>query len=136
MTFPEALKVLDDTAQVLKSTRAKLEKYSDQGVVNNELASINYKVTQLAKHVTDEAASLVDTLDELDSRIALRKMIIEKLKEASNTLTLWAEYFEETTANTHANDTWEALLGTTDIVASHVSSCDAELTSEVDSEEA
>lgn len=128
MLFTDALETLALAADRLRDTRAKLLRYADTSVVGDELAAINYKVTQLSKHVAEEADSIVGTLDDLDARIDIRKMIIEKLKDADLTLNAWVEYFDEANANTHSHDEWAALLSTVEIIANHVASADSELT--------
>lgn len=135
MTFSDALEVLALTADKLRDTRAKLEKYTEPGVVDTELSLINNKVMQLSKHVTEEAENIIGTLDELDARIDIRKNIITKLKEASYTVTAWIDYFEEVNANTHGTDTWGSLLCIVDLLANNVSSADSELTDEVNGED-
>ncbi len=124
MIFTEALQKLAETADVLRNTRAKLEKYTEAGVAGDELAAINYKVDQLSRHVAEESANLMDTLAELDNRMDLRKAVIEKLKCSAAILIAWVEIFEEANANSYTKDTWQQVVNVATILSNHVHSCD------------
>lgn len=132
MLFTEALFKLAKTADALRDTRDKLEKYATDGVVGEELAAINYKVDQLAQHVAEESANLMDTLSELDNRIDLRKAVIEKLKCSAAILIAWVEIFEEANANSYTKDTWQQVVNAANILSNHVHSCDRLLVEHTD----
>ena len=132
MLFTDALETLALTADTLRDMRAKLEKYE---LVDDELITINEMSTKLAKHVAGEADAVVKYVNEIDSRVVTRRKVINRLKEATNILTSWIEYFEETSGNTHDHETWESLLSIAGIIASCVSSCDCDISGQINNEE-